>query len=238
MVSMGVKGVIIKSRGTSESLERMHELAQQNVKIVSLLDEISFPHVSSVIVDNIKGGFMAGKHLIDQGHINILYATYASTLIKSAHSWHFSNDRYVGLLQAYEQAGMKRPGGLVVYDDSTVTENHRRDTFLKALDQKISFSAIFAYDDQLAVAAATVLQEEGYSIPKDISVIGFDDSADIFKYCRFPLTVIKQPNDLVAEKAVNLSINPDRSYGSQEIKKNLHTLAPILVDRGSTDKCS
>jgi DNA-binding LacI/PurR family transcriptional regulator len=62
--------------------------------------------------------------------------------------------------------------------------------------------------------------------------------ADIFKYCRFPLTVIKQPNDLVAEKAVNLIINPDRSYGSQEIKKNLHTLAPILVDRGSTDKCS
>ncbi|MCE5339695.1 MAG: LacI family transcriptional regulator [Planctomycetaceae bacterium] len=234
MVSMGVKGIIIKSKGDSEALERMHALAQQNIKIVSILDEISFPQVSSVIVDNIQGGYMAGKHLLELGHINILYATYASTQIKNAHSWHFSNDRYIGMLKAYEQAGIKRPSGLAIYDDSTIRQNKRRDTFLKALEQKLPFSAIFAYDDQLAIIAASILKQHGYSIPNDVSIIGFDDSLDIFKYCECPLTVIKQPNSMVGEQSVNLVIDPAKKYEYQNSKTNLYTLPPTLIDRGST----
>ncbi|MEN6383637.1 MAG: LacI family DNA-binding transcriptional regulator [Phycisphaerales bacterium] len=238
MVSMGVKGIIIKSRGATEALERMHELEQQNVKIVSLLDEINFPHISSVVVDNVQGGFLAGKHLLDLGHTNILYATYASTQIRTTHSWHFSNDRYIGMLKAYERVGIKRPTGLVIYDDSTVTENKRRETFLKVLDQKLIFSAIFAYDEQLAIAAVAALKQRGYSIPKDISIVGFDDSPDLSRYCECPLTIIKQPNDMAAGQAISVIIDHCQTHEHTKNQKNIYTFSPVLIDRGSTCRIS
>lgn len=235
MASKRVEGIIVKSRGTPQSLEKMYQLAQQNTKIVSLLDRIDFPNIYSVVVDNVSGGYIATKHLLELGHVDILYITTAVAKGSKEHVAHFSQDRQIGMLNAYREAGLKRPDGLLVYADVTIAYNHTAETLLKIMDQGITFSAVFAYDDQIAASAVQVLKSRGLRIPQDVSVVGFDDSKIVNDYCEPPLTVVRQPDNLVAKEAVNLVIgSPAQSVA--KVNGNVYTVSPELIVRQSTSR--
>ncbi len=59
------------------------------------------------------------------------------------------------------------------------------------LDQKVSFSAIFAQNDRMAIGAIRALREAGITVPDAVSVIGFDDMP-LASYFDPPLTTISQ----------------------------------------------
>mgnify|MGYP002964912358 CR=1 FL=1 len=63
-------------------------------------------------------------------------------------------------------------------------------------------TAIFAASDHIAIGAMRALQENGYKIPEDISVMGFDD-INVAKFSNPPLTTVHAPADFMGQFAAH-----------------------------------
>jgi DNA-binding LacI/PurR family transcriptional regulator len=103
MVSKSVDGVIIKTSGSDEVITRLRKLVDDGIRVVCLLDNFDCG-AYSVTVDNVSGGFMAGKYLIEKGHRKICYLTYEAAKSRHYSISHFSNERFEGLRQAMAES--------------------------------------------------------------------------------------------------------------------------------------
>ena len=141
--------------------------------------------VDQVLVENDQGGYLAGEHLIGLGHRRIACLVGPNDLTPSA-------GRIAGFQRALADAG------LAVAAEGLVRGNGRSDGGAAAARQLLErgvaagdVTAIFAFNDQMAIGAIGALQRAGH-VPEDVSVVGFDDipqSAAIFP----ALTTIAQP---------------------------------------------
>ncbi len=234
MVSKRVEGIIIKSKGLNETIEKIHQISLDGTKIVSLLDDVALPNVRSILVDNVMGGYLATKHLIENGHTRILYVTYKLAKSNVGNDSHFSRERYFGMLRAYTEMNISRPDNLIFYDESSCEDNHSEDNFRQFLMQNKDFTAIFTYDDQIAAGVARAIKAEGYSVPEDFSIISYDDSMLVNRWSTPPLTVIRQPDEKVAFEAVNQILHGNIGQYSEQTKSCI--LCPELIIRKSVAK--
>ena len=230
MVSRRVEGIIIKSKGLNETMEKIHQMTLEGTKIVSLLDKVELPKVKSVLVDNTMGGYLAVKHLLEIGHTRILYATYELAKSNIGNDSHFSRERYFGLLRAYSEMNISRPDNLIYYDESSCEDNRTEDNFKLFLRKKNDYTAILTYDDQIASGIVRAIRAEGYSVPEDFSVISYDDSVLVNRWSNPSLTVIKQPDKEVAYEAISHIIDPDTKNSGSCV------ICPTLISRDSVAK--
>ena len=94
-------------------------------------------------------------------------------------------------------------------------------------------TAIFCANDSLAIGCYKAIQEEGYSIPDDISVIGFNDIS-MAKYLTPPLTTVHIPMDFMGECAVRLLM--DKIYNNREINMSISLPAKLLIRESVSEK--
>ena len=150
---------------------------------------------SHVDVDNVKGGVLATEHLIASGCKNILTLT-GDLKLQSG------RDRLEGYKKALTGAGYKVSEEMILQGDYTSLT--ARELTNKVLKKKIKFDGIFAANDLSAISAMEVLQENGFNIPKEIKIVGFDDSP-IASSSSPSITTIRQPiRELGAEVALSL----------------------------------
>jgi len=150
---------------------------------------------SHVDVDNVKGGFLATEHLIASGSKNILTLTGDLELQSG-------RDRLEGYKKALTGAGYKVRDEMILKGDYTSLT--ARELIAKALKKKIKFDGIFAANDLSAISAMEILQENGFDIPKQVKIVGFDDSP-IASSSSPSLTTVRQPiRELGAEVALSL----------------------------------
>ena len=98
------------------------------------------------------------------------------------------------------------------------------------LARNIPVTAVATYSDVMASGAISVLRENGYRVPEDISVIGFDDSR-IASHVQPKLTTVRYPVQIMAEQAANLSLS--FASGNEINKRALKMYVPTLVTRAS-----
>jgi len=91
-------------------------------------------------------------------------------------------------------------------------------------------SAVFCYNDLVAIGLVHALQELGFKVPDDVAVIGFDD-IDFCQFARIPLTTIHVPAYEIGEKAADLLMRQITNRGNGMVEKNL--LDAYLVKRES-----
>jgi LacI family transcriptional regulator len=232
MAERNVEGIIIKSKGLHNTIDEIQKLSLDGVKVVSLLDKVDIPGVTSVLVDNIMGGYLATKHLLEKGHRRILYVTYSMAKSLNGNDAHFSNERYYGMLRAYAEMNIERPNDLVFYDTSSAEDNQSEDLFREYLKQDNDFTAILTYDDQIAAGVVRAINSEGYKIPEDYSIISYDDSVLVNRWSKPPLTVIRQPDKQVAIESVDQIIET-KDVGFEKFSSSVKSLYPMLVERKS-----
>lgn len=230
MMSKRVEGIIIKSKGLTRTIEKIHQLALDGTKVVSLLDKVELPNVKSVLVDNAMGGYLAAKHLLEQGHTRILYATYELAKSNVGNDSHFSRERYFGMLRAYSEMNIPRPDNLIYYDESSCEDNNSEEYFRDYLKTNQDFTAILTYDDQIGAGVVRAIKSEGYSVPEDFSVVSYDDSMLVNRWSSPSLTVVKQPDKQVAREAINHIINRESSESGS------CTICPKLIERKSVSR--
>lgn len=135
-------------------------------------------------VNNQNGGHLATRHLLELGHSHIAHLAGPDTHYDAV-------DRLSGYMEALKEARVPLNRQLVV--DGFFSEEGGMRATERLLAQGIPFTAIFAANDQSALGAQLVLQKKGYRIPRDISVVGYDDLAgSAFSYP--PLTTVRQPS--------------------------------------------
>ncbi len=150
--------------------------------------------LASVALDDVQGGTIATQHLISLGHTRI--AVLSGPLEEDC-----AQDRTEGYQRAMTEAGIEiNPALLYAGDWSATSGQHGVDHLLHVQD---GFSAIFAQNDRMAVGAIHQLQLKGFSIPSDISIVGFDDMP-LASYFNPPLTTIHQDTFLIGREAVKL----------------------------------
>jgi len=151
-----------------------------------------YPYVD---VDNVKGGYLATKHLIDSGCKNIVTIT-GDLKLQSG------RDRLDGYEKALTSAGMKINDQLVIHGD--YTQSKAEELIRQFLKRKIKFDGVFAGNDLSALGAINVLLQNGITVPGKVKVVGFDDSP-IASRNHPSITTIRQPiRELGAQVAHSL----------------------------------
>lgn len=146
--------------------------------------------------DNLRGGFVATKHLLDLGHRQIAYAARSFRNVTSV------EERHLGY-----QAAL-RAAGVIPRDDHLWIIPHDVDwtNWLKAhLDQHPNVTAIFCENDSIAVELLESARVLGVRVPQDLSLVGFDD-ADQVDQAHVPLTTVRQDAAGLGRTAARLLI--------------------------------
>lgn len=180
LVERRVDGVII----AASSLGRRHRewLREPPLPVVvvnGLPAGISVPAVAS---DNHAGGRLAVAHLLGLGHRRIGYLMAPPRNIDAP-------DRLSGAREALASAGLAADSLVVSSGEAGVAGGERAMHALLAMAADLT--AVFAYNDLMAIGAIRAIREVGRRVPDDISVVGFDD-VDIAAYAEPPLTTVAQ----------------------------------------------
>lgn len=186
-------GLILMSGRFPKALLTNPERLPPMVVAIEQIEGLRLPTVS---VDNLAAASGAVTYLIEQGHRRIVHLT-------GPLDEYLGQSRLAGYRLAMERAGLPVDEALIMPGDFSLNCGHERIGELLAKD--ISFSAIFASSDQMAIGAAGALRDRGLRIPEDVSIIGFDDTliASVFSP---PLTTVFQPRREIGRAAMAMMI--------------------------------
>lgn len=224
LAGKGVDGLLycMSADSDAKKFKEKYELLQRfGIKFVVLDRYFDFPSIITARLDHLKGGYLATKHLIDLGHSRIACVTGPNNLIDS-------NERLRGYQMALKENG-------IPYDPKIIIEgNYQVEGGFAAVDKLVGtdFTSVFAFNDMMAYGLFKGLQARGLSVPKDISIVGYDDIY-LSEILEVPLTTVHQPVELMGKAATTHII----SLIEDELKNNeIPTYAPKLVIRKSTAK--
>ena len=197
----------------------LSHLRSVGVPIVLINNQGQGDYIHSVRIDDLHGGQLAGRYLLDLGHRRIAYI--------GGPIWaRASGLRLAGCRRALGSEGVELPQELVLVG------NGRADGGVEAakelLHRDLAVSAVFCYNDMTAVGVISALQRAGLRIPQDLSVIGYDDVA-IARYLWPPLTTIAQPKYVLGKRAMEMALA--LMQGEEEVPDVV--LPPSLVERES-----
>jgi DNA-binding LacI/PurR family transcriptional regulator len=136
----------------------------------------------SVSGDNINGGKLATRHLIESGRRRIGFIGGPDGEIEV-------QQRLEGYKAALQEAGMEIHEGLITYGDFSNTSGAQ--AMVRLLKQVPDLDAVFINSDLMAIAAMDAIREHGKSVPGDIAVVGYDDLS-VAANSNPPLTTIRQ----------------------------------------------
>lgn len=222
-LSKRVDGVILCP--TQRSRADLHLFAANNVPYVLMGRRFEEAADDYVVWDDQKGGYLATTHLVRQGHRRILFLN-GPDYISSA------KERLAGYKKALSEGGIPFDPKLV--RQVTVTSKNTTQMLTHLIDDGVEFSAIFAFNDLMALEAVNVLMQHGYQIPGDIAVVGFDNIQSKL-ILPFQLTSVSTPKTKMARTAVEILLERIRSKddaGAQA--RHQVVLNTSLVVRGSS----
>lgn len=126
--------------------------------------------------------------------------------------------------------GLEAPRGYIEYGEPNSEGGEYAATNL--LTKAIPFTAVVAYNDYMAAGAISIFEENGLKVPRDMSIVGFDDGL-IARYIHPKLTTIRYPIQLMAEKAARLSLALARK---EHVEAEANRFSPTIVRRESVEK--
>ena len=198
----------------------------KNVPIVACLRAFESRNVTSVLVDNLKVGKIATEHLIKKGHKRIIHLAGSNGL-------QAQRDREEGFRVVMENSNLEIGKNDIIYCDYKDEQLYKK---LSGLLSSIeNYTAIFAYNDIVAVNCIKVLHEQGLSVPDDISIIGVDN-LEIGKLIDPDLTTINQPIEMMCKKSMDLLISIMSNTKIDKHDKNIFYFDAELVERKSVRK--
>ena len=222
-IAQQVAGVILPPP-LCESKAVTSELVAAEIPVVAIASGRFQPDISSVRIDDFRAAQEMTEHLLSFGHTRIAF-------IKGHPNQTASALRYEGFHAAMAAAGVAVDSGLVV--QGYFTYRSGLEATEKLLDRKRPPTAIFASNDDMAAAAVSVAHRRGLDVPRDISVVGYDDTPTATTV--WPeLTTVRQPISAMAETALELLLRSVRRRKDGEARVVVdHIVAHVLIKRDS-----
>lgn len=183
-VSYNVDGLIVvtASNHTEATLKEIDQiLIDSKIPIVFLDRDPNIKNYSSFTTNNRLGGYLATKHLISLGHKRIGCLT-GPLKSKSAYG------RYQGFLDALKEFDLFETSNIYFEGDYKIESGIASFPYFL----RFNATAIFSSNDIMAIGLNHAAQSHNLTIPKDLSIVGFDD-IDLAKLMYPTLTTVSQP---------------------------------------------
>jgi DNA-binding LacI/PurR family transcriptional regulator len=186
-----VTGIIVTGSQIDAGYLQLYERYPVPVVLINCPD---YPF--SVSADNQRGARQAVEHLVELGHRRIAY-------VANPQSCGTDLDRFTGFKMVLSKQGIPFDEGLVVNGDGTLRSG------VQAINQLLTLSppptAILCFNDMMAMGAIHALSRASKKVPRDCSVIGFDDLEQAAYYCP-PLTTVRQPSYRLGQAAMSMML--------------------------------
>src|SRR5581483_1901982 len=198
------------------------------VPVVAISDITDAPGVKRIVVDNYAAMRAGVEHLSSLGHERIAF-------FKGPEHNGDTETRWAAILQACDEFGLKVRPELTVTLGTYFSRNQVSmvqrgyDAAISLLQSGHKFTALFAFNDKSAIGAIRAIQDNGLSIPGDVSVLGVDD-LQLSAFVSPRLTTISQPLKLMGATAASILL---RQIHGEDVAEET-VLSPELVVREST----
>jgi LacI family transcriptional regulator len=190
-----VDGMVISPIGQHAShLEKLFANGMPMVLIDRYFPDSPLPYIAS---DNFSGAYQAVSHLIQNGHVHIACIQGLENTLPNI-------ERLRGYRSAYADAGIGVDESLIV-GDSFGYQNGYIETKL-LLRHNPRPTAVFAVSNLISLGALHAIDEEGLSVPGDISIVSFDDQP-YSALLATPMTTVAQQNEQIGPLAVKMLFN-------------------------------
>lgn len=216
-----VDGILVMcSEYLPDSLNLLHSF--ENIPMV-VMDWGPNVHTDIILDNSFDGGYLATKHLIENGHkyIGIIAGELTKTTAKT---------RYEGFIHAMKEAGLTVNPNWVMEGFFEPEDGY--ECMNKILSQDNLPTAVFCCNDVMALGAISAIGEKGLRVPEDISIIGYDN-IHASRFYSPPLTTVHQSKSRLGVQAVNLLFERINHKSDQKEKIEIH---PELVVRKSVKK--
>ncbi len=218
----GVGGIIFAD--VIGNWAQVEDALSQSIPCVVINNYVKDLDVSCVSIDNRAGAEEAVNYLISLGHRKVAHIT-GDTITQAA------DLRFKGYKDALEKNNIE------IRQDYILKTDYSRGQARQAAEQLISLqdppTAVFVASDSMALEVMAVAREKGKEIPRDLSIVGFDDNPSGL-YGPVALTTVRQPLIRMAEEGIK-ELNALMHAGSKP-KVNKIILPAELVVRESCRK--
>ena len=215
--------LIIKSDSPKqEENERLAELIRTLPSPVVAIDrQIDGIDVPAYTVNNLYGGYVATKHLLEMGHRRIGYYTYPGRVDAAV-------QRLEGYKMALAEYGISYDPTLIYQLSNGFSGDHR----VVGDFRRKGVTAVFAHNDTLAYELYKFAQMEDVRVPNDLSIVGFDD-LDFSAIVTPGLTTIRQPVEEMTCGAFQRLLAMIKSGGEDPMRGSNTIYEPELICRDS-----
>lgn len=216
---------IVSAATRAGDARTLRRLARSGIPVLMAVRWVRGLDVPVVANDDLRGGVLAGEHLIDLGHRR-LAQLHGPTDIETF------NERGLGFRSALARAGLADTADLGYTRWTTVAEGRR---LMRAVLRSCGGApptGVFAHNDLMAVGAIEALTEASLRCPEDVSVIGYND-IPLTEHLAPPLTTIRMPTAEVGRVAAE-TVLAMLGGGDPARTPVTISLQPSLVVRGST----
>lgn len=206
--------------GDRDLIDHLPLLADARFPVVLCAWETEVPDTFPVVtIDYEHAGFLAGRHLRDLGHERV------AVLASPSHGV-----RVAGFRRAFAADALSVPD-VPVFTAAEPTPEGGFAAARAAFAADPGVTALFATHDVLALGALEAARTTGRAVPRDLSVVGHDDNAEL-RSAHPALTTVAIPKREMAQQAVELLLRAVAKTGTPA--NSLHLLRPGLVVRASS----
>jgi DNA-binding LacI/PurR family transcriptional regulator len=222
-----VDGVV--AIGLSDDHPEVEQIRRAGVPIV-LVDSTALPEHGSIEIDDVGGARAAAEHLIGLGHRDVLVIGVEPPAPSTAIDPEgVTGRRLRGYREAYAAIGIDIPDVRVVVGPASIDGGVA--VMTSAWEDGLRPTGVLAMSDAMAIGAMRALRDLRLSVPRDVSVVGFDD-IDLAPHVDPPLTTVHQPIRRKGEEAVRLLLTVVNRR--DQAKPEHRRLETRLIVRGST----
>lgn len=203
----------------------------RHTNLYKQMDEYQIPYVfiqgsfmqmdgkPKVLLDDVKGGYLVTKHLIDLGHKHIV------GVFKADDSQ--GQNRHRGYVRALQEAGLMYDPDNVIWFYTEDRKVHPYGCILQMIKENREIDGIVCYNDQIAMEVLKALEKAGKKVPEDISLTGYDNSY-LARGPLYSLTTVSHPQEELGKIAAELLLHLIQSPDS--VKEKTILIEPKLVE--------
>jgi LacI family transcriptional regulator len=219
-LSTNVDGIILCP--TQKSHADIEILKNRAIPFVLLGRRFDDDELDYIVSDDVNGGYLAAKYLLNKGHKEILFLN-GPLYISSA------KERFLGYREAFKSENVLFEPNLV--KEIKVTAGNASRLLEEIVNVKTKFTAIFAFSDLIAWEVISFLQKINIKVPGDIAVVGYDNIQSRF-FFPYPLTTVNYSKRNMAIKSVDTLL---KNINNPKERTAVHIFEETrLVIRGST----
>lgn len=224
MMDHGVDGLIVeptKSALYNPNLALYVRLRERGIPLVMINAVYEELNVPSICVDDVKGGYLGTKFMVQNGHRNLLFVTKTDDLQ--------GKYRLKGFIEACEENEIQFSANDVI--------TYTTESFGQVIQEIVArlqigdVTGIICYNDQIANLLAVELAGRGYKIPDDFSIIGNDDSV-LSRIGSVKLTTLSHPKEQMGTDAASWIV---RTIEAGKAEADI-LYEPKLIERDSVKK--